>query len=188
MALQPNGKAVVAGTCQSSTSLSFCAVRYNRDGTLDTTFGTNGKTITTVVSDSDSAQALTLQNDGKIVLAGSCRNGASFDFCAVRYNSDGSIDTSFATNGKLLLTIGSGGVRLTTIAVQRDEKLILIGDCNTSSNGDFCAARFHPNGILDTSFGVNGIVITQVGAGFDYSKASTVQPDGKILVADVPTR
>jgi uncharacterized delta-60 repeat protein len=124
-----------------------------------------------------------LQNDGKIVLAGTCRNGDSFYFCAIRYNNDGSADTTFATNGKLLLTIGSGGGRLTTIAVQRDEKLVLIGDCNTSSNGDFCAARYHPNGILDTSFGVNGIVITQVGTGFDYVKASTVQPDGKILVA-----
>ena len=107
VAIQPNGKIVVAGECQ----FDFCVARYNANGTLDTTFNTTRKVITPVGAAADLARAVALQSDGKIVVAGSCDYEIlaspqifAAKFCMVRYTTAGALDASFNGTGKLLIT------------------------------------------------------------------------------------
>ena len=86
MTLQPDGKVLLAGTCFNGTNTNFCAARYHPNGTLDITWNSTGKVITPIGSSYDAANALTLQPDGKVILAGQCYNGANYDFCAARYD------------------------------------------------------------------------------------------------------
>lgn len=77
---------MLAGYCSNGSNSDFCALRYNTNGTLDTSFGSSGKVITPVATGDDNAYAVTLQPDGKLVLAGYCFDGTNFDFCAIRYD------------------------------------------------------------------------------------------------------
>ena len=86
MTLQPDGKVLLAGYCSNGTNGDFCAARYLANGSLDTTWNGTGKVMTAIGSDNDFAAAMTLQPDGKVVLAGNCSNGTNFDFCAARYD------------------------------------------------------------------------------------------------------
>ena len=76
-------------------------------GSLDTTFGTGGKVTTSIGSSYDVANALGIQSDGRIVVAGSSYNGSNYDFALVRYNANGSLDTTFGTGGIVTTSIGS---------------------------------------------------------------------------------
>jgi uncharacterized delta-60 repeat protein len=100
-AIQANQKIVVAGTSSSSVSgKDYTVLRYNTDGSLDGTFGTSGTVTTDVqVGSDDVAYCLAIQADGKIILAGYSDNGTNKDAALVRYNTDGSIDTTFGNNG-----------------------------------------------------------------------------------------
>ena len=86
----------------------FALVRYNTDGSLDTSFDSDGKVTTAIGSANDSAFSVAIQSDGKIVVAGYSDNGSNDDFALVRYNTDGTLDTSFDSDGKVTTAIGSG--------------------------------------------------------------------------------
>ena len=85
IALQPDGKIVVAGYCWNGSNYDFCLARYQANGALDTSFGSNGTIISPIGSHGDEAYAIALQPDGKIVVAGACDNGSNSDFCLARY-------------------------------------------------------------------------------------------------------
>ena len=186
--IQPDGKLVMAGYC-SGAGMDFCAMRLNADGSLDATFNTTGTLLLpvgSVVNGNDTAAALALQPDGKFVLAGYCSNGVNLDFCAVRLNSDGTLDTSFNSTGKLLLAVGAGDDYATGVAVQSDGKLLLSGYCVNAGNNDFCVARLNSDGSLDKTFnptGTPGKATYAVAAGHDKATSIVVQPDGKVVVA-----
>ena len=82
-------------------------MRYNTDGTLDTSFDSDGKVTTAIGSGNDDACSVAIQSDGKIVVAGDSNNGSNDDFALVRYNTDGTLDTSFDSDGKVTTAIGS---------------------------------------------------------------------------------
>ena len=111
VALQRDGKIIAAGNTSAGSQYVFALARYNADGNLDATFGTGG-TVTTAFGsavESDSANAVVLQADGKIVAAGSAQIGTqSFAFGLARYNPDGSLDMTFATSGKTTAAFGGG--------------------------------------------------------------------------------
>ncbi len=181
--LQPDGKVVLAGTCYNGTNDDFCALRYLANGTLDLSFGSGGKAITSIGTSIVVATAVALQPDGKLVLAGYCFNGTSFDFCALRYFANGTLDPSFGSGGKVITSVGVGGDRANAVAVQPDGKLVLVGNCSNGTNDDFCALRYLANGTLDPSFGSGGTVITAVGTAGDIATAVALQPDGKLVLA-----
>ena len=183
LAIQPDGKIVVAGYCSISGNNDFCLARYLASGALDSSFGTTGKVITAIGPDYDNASAIALQPDGKIVVAGYCFNGSNTDFCLARYLASGTLDTSFNTTGKVITAIGASDDYATSLALQPDGKIVLAGYCSNGSNNDFCIARYLPSGALDTSLNSTGKVITAIGAGNDYASAIAQQPDGKIVVA-----
>jgi uncharacterized delta-60 repeat protein len=167
LVLQSDGKIIVAGGADSGLALA----RYNPDGSLDTSFGTGGKVVTAVaVSGGAEAHAIALQTDGKIVVGGS--NGDSSDFVLARYNPNGTLDTSFGTDGIVITATGY----LTALALQPDGKIVAAGGPR------FTVARYNPDGSLDTSFGTGGTVTTDLLPGFEQANGVVLQPDGKIVV------
>ncbi len=183
MALQPDGKIVVAGFSEgATTSDDFAVARYNADGTLDASFGTGGYVLTVFDADYDDAYALLLQPDGKIVAAGYTYNGANTDFALARYNADGSLDSSFGAGGKVTTDIASRNNYLFAAALQPDGKIVVCGysDGATTSD-DFAVARYNVNGTLDTSFGTGGYVLTVFNVHYDDAYSLLLQPDGKIV-------
>jgi uncharacterized delta-60 repeat protein len=152
------------------------------DGSLDPTFGTNGIVITDLGSNTDSGNAVILQSDGKIIMAGSAQLDAANPFhrtpIIVRYHSNGTVDTSFGAGGGIITEVGSfSGSK---IAIQSDGKLIVAG----SSQGDFALARYNSNGSLDTSFGQNGIATLHfLDDSSERCSDVAIQSDGRIILA-----
>ena len=188
LAVQSNGKILLGGYCynNSSGNRNFCIARFNSNGTLDATFGSlgnSGKVIQSIGSFYDAGQSLAIQPDGKILFGGECIDGIiNSDFCIARFNSNGTLDTSFGTGGKVIQPIGSFYDAGQSFAIQPDGKILLGGSCQGVSNFDFCIARFNSDGTLDTSFGSpNGFIIQPIGLFNDVGHSLAIQPDGKIL-------
>jgi uncharacterized delta-60 repeat protein len=172
--VQENGKIIATGyTCVSINNNDFALARYNIDGSLDKTFGIDGK-VTTDFLGVDGASSVVLAS-GKIVVAG----GAKSDFALSRYNNDGSLDISFDGDGKVTTDFGSQSDYGSALVVQLDGKILVAGQ----ANGNFALARYNIDGSLDTGFGVNGKVNTDFGSNFDYGHCVALQKDGKIVMA-----
>lgn len=187
VAIQSDGKVVVAGYAQinliAGTAVYFAAVRYNTDGTLDTGFDSDGKCATTVGSGDAFGYAVALQSDGKIVLAGYASNGSNNDFAVIRYNSDGTLDIGFDSDGRVMTAVGSGGDAVYDVVIQPDGKIVAAGVSHNGTNYDIAVVRYNSNGTLDTGFDGDGIVITPIGSGDEYGYGVALQQDGKIVVA-----
>ncbi len=184
VAIQPDGKIVAAGFAGTSGSdRDHALARYNPDGTLDPTFGTGGKVITSF-NGFDEAAAMALQADGKIVTAGfSGPASGSFDFALARLNPDGSLDPTFGTGGKVIIDFGGPGEEQgRSVAVQPDGKIVVAGISIVGGTFDFALARLNPDGSLDPTFGTGGKVTTDFGSS-DGGSSVAIQPDGKIVVA-----
>jgi uncharacterized delta-60 repeat protein len=178
ISIQTDGKIVVAGysSDQNANNDDIVVIRYNLNGSLDSTFGTNGGVIITPVGYfMDDAYALSIQADGKIVVAGDTYNGTRSDIVIVRYNSDGSLDNTFGTNGIAISTrVGNANA----MSIQTDGKIVIAG----SSDYRFMVARYNSNGMIDNTFGTNGVVTTSIYSD-DEANAMSIQTDGKIVVA-----
>jgi uncharacterized delta-60 repeat protein len=152
-------------------------------GDLDPSFGSGGRVYTDFGGD-DRAFALSLQPDGKIVVAGTSSvhgSGTGGNFALARYNVDGSLDATFGTGGKVITDfINNGSDEAHVLALQPDGKIVAAG--HVAWGFDFALARYNPDGSLDVSFGNGGKVITS-DAGYDWFSAVALQPDGKIVVA-----
>ena len=185
MALQGDGKIVVAGSTSNGSKRSFAVVRYKVDGSLDTSFNGTGKAATSVGSSDDVCYGVALQSTGEIVLAGSSFNGANNDFAVVRYHADGSLDTSFNGTGKTTTAIGGGDDVAYGVAVQNTGEIVAAGSSSNGANLDFAAVRYKAGGNLDTSFNTTGTVMTAVGAADDIGYGLALQSDGKIVLAGV---
>jgi uncharacterized delta-60 repeat protein len=192
--VQADGKIVAGGMATgASTGLDFALVRYNTDGSLDTLFGNRGWATTDFFGRSDVITDMELLPNGKFVVVGGATNPytRSVDFALARYNSNGSLDTSFATYGAPGVAVqdffGKDDVAYAT-TLQPDGKIVVGGlafNPYTNSN-DVALARFNADGSLDTTFatyGAPGVVTSDFAKGYDQSLALAIQPDGKILSA-----
>jgi uncharacterized delta-60 repeat protein len=182
VAIQANGKIIAAGgTAPGGFCCQFALVRYNSDGSLDMSFGSGGK-VTTFFGGIATASSVAIQADGKIIAAGSKFDPFGTGFALARYNSDGSLDTSFGSAGKVITSFGGASDGVTGVATQVDGKVVATG--GGGPGNDFLAARYNSDGSLDTSFGSGGKVTTDFG-GFDGANAVSIQADGKIVAAGV---
>ncbi len=182
LALQPDGKIVVAGVSLVQR-FDFAVVRYNPNGSLDQTFGTGG-TVTTPVGDSDDfAISVSVQRDGKLILAGYSFNGVGKDFAIVRYNANGSLDPTFGHGGKVITPIGNLDDCGQSAVIQNDGKIVQVGLIFNATAADFGVVRYDTDGSLDQTFGIGGKVITAVSKNMnDYAYWAAIQADGKIVV------
>lgn len=173
--IQPDGKIIIGGN--TGVMESFITARYLPDGSLDENYGVNGVVTTHLDHHTSYANALALQADGKIIAAGTKDDGDR-NMLAVRYLTDGSVDESFGNNG-FANPIFKNGSEAKSVLLQPDGKIILSGWSNNFSN--FAMARLDSNGTVDSSFGENGLVVTDIGPN-ERSTASALQPDGKIIL------
>jgi uncharacterized delta-60 repeat protein len=197
--IQPDGKIVAVGTYSAGGKQSFALIRYTenvhsgRTGIVDTSFGTNGKVITDIGTNSiDSANAAVMQSGGKIVVAGSTCVSGICDFALVRYNSDGTLDRTFGTKGKVITDIQGNSDEAFAVAIQSIQsvdRIVAAGrTCSQNQGCGLALVRYDSNGTLDTSFGTNGTgMVTTWSArhqGSAVANAVAIQPvDGKIVVA-----
>jgi len=184
--VQPDGKILLGGDFYSANGYSFAVIRYDSSGQLDTAFGDNGIAICQVGATSltdNIGNAIGLQSDGKIVLAGGTYNAGGYDFTSLRFNTDGSLDSSYGTFGVVLTAIGAGNDNCYSMAIQPDDKIILGGDIEVGSAYQFALVRYTADGILDNTFGNAGIRIDSLGANDDdYGYSLLVQADKKIIL------
>jgi uncharacterized delta-60 repeat protein/CSLREA domain-containing protein len=182
VAVQSDGKIVVAGATAGG---GFGLVRYNADGSLDTTFGANGIVNTSFPGLSDaSAWSIALQGDGMILVGGSANNGPVGEFVLARYTSAGVLDSSFGTGGKTVAAFaGYSYAAAAGLAIQADGSIVVVGKADSGSAQFFALARYTSAGVLDASFGTNGEVVSGV-AGFNVVIATgvAIQADGKIVL------
>ena len=184
--LQSDGKIVVAGYSYSGGQSDFALVRYNTNGSLDTTFDIDGKIVTDIgAAIADNARSVAVQSDGKIVVAGFSNIGATSDFVLVRYNVNGSLDTTFDSDGKVTTDIGTNsGDTALTVVLQSDGKIVAAGYSDVGGSGDFALVRYNVDGSLDATFDNDGKVVSDIGTLSDDAANSVVlQSDGKIVVA-----
>jgi uncharacterized delta-60 repeat protein len=170
-------------TSTSSGFFNFALVRYNGNGSLDTAFGNQGIVLTNF-GQFDDARALALQGDGKLVAAGVTNNGTSTLLALARYNNDGSLDTSFGTNGQVTTNLGRLNQAIQSLALSPDGKLVVAGSYAPPGPSQFFLARYNTNGSLDTTFGNAGTVLTAIDPEDDNGAAGIgFLPDGTLVAA-----
>jgi uncharacterized delta-60 repeat protein len=184
LALQPDGKIVVAGSSYDNDAghKVFAVARFNSDGTLDPTFGGDGRVLTPISTADDAgdeeAFALALAPDGAIVLAGGTGIFPA-DFAAARYLPNGTLDASFGNGGTVVTDLG-GEDKAAAVGIQPDGKIVLAGR-GVNNDDDWALLRYLPNGDLDPAFGDGGKVATDFNGGEDWIGGLVIRPDGAIV-------
>jgi uncharacterized delta-60 repeat protein len=184
VAVQPDGKIVVAGSIGGAAADDFLLGRFNADGSPDATFGIGGRVTTDFDGRTDQGEGVVVQPDGKLIVAGSSsvldstRIPTDPRAVLVRYNADGSLDASFAVGGKLTVA-GAALTGAQDVAVQADGKIVAVG----SQQSNFAVWRFNVDGSPDAGFGEQGVARADVRVdGGDFAEGVAVQPDGRIVV------
>ena len=177
VAIQSNGKVVVVGGCDGE----FAIVRYNADGTLDTSFSGDGIELLQFPSASSScATKVLIMSDGKILVGGT----SDGDFAMVRLTSGGAVDTTFGTSGYVTTDMNSGSTDsvsdMVLQTISSTSKIILGGTATYSSLDHMALARYSLGGTLDSTFGASGKVVTNV-AGYDSINSLAIDGSGKIV-------
>ena len=191
IAVDANGGIVVAGLKGDQHGNDPMIIRLDASGVLDPSFGSSGETVINFrgAPENAGAYALAIQADGRIVIGGFTTTWSGdyvpSQFALARVTSDGSLDASFGTGGKVLTAFpGSGADSLTALTLQTDGKIVAVGDTtSTNQNQKFAVARYLVDGQLDPSFGAGGLVSS--GLSNDYASGAVgvaIQPDGRIDV------
>jgi uncharacterized delta-60 repeat protein len=185
--LQPDGKIIIVGYSRdASANYDFAVVRLNENGTPDATFGTNGVVITSTSNTSDYAQGVTVQSDNKIVVCGKGVGNNGMTFTVARYNTGGSLDTSFDGDGITRTQFSTGLSEAYKVKIQSDGKIVAAGAAafGDFTNTAFGFARYNTDGSPDTGFGENGTAVVEVRTGAARQNVVNdflFQPDGKIV-------
>lgn len=182
VAIQANGRIVVVGRTIGRRYGEFGLARYRADGRLDASFGDDGIVTTNMAKREDSATAVAIQPDGRIVVVGTANIRKRWVFAIARYDREGTLDAGFGRGGKVRIGFTQGGDDAAAdVAIQPDGKIVVVG---TSFQLDrFALARLDRDGTLDTTFDDDGKVTTNAGDGTDSGGAVAIQPDGRIVVA-----
>ncbi len=161
---------------------SFVFIPSSWADDLDATFGADGVVITSLDHFGDSARAVIIDKNQRILVAGVSGNGSNLDFSVARYREDGSLDKSFNFDGLLTTQIGSEDDEAQAIALQTDGKVVVAGYSYNGLDTDFALVRYNEDGSLDMGFGLGGIVSLPMGSGDDAIHTLAVQEDGSILI------
>jgi uncharacterized delta-60 repeat protein len=142
VSVQVDGKIVVAGYSYSSYNHSFALVRYHTNGLIDHTFGLAGIITTRIGDEGTTAKSAGILYDGKIIDIGYKHNKSDYDFALARYNSDGSTDNTFSTNGQMSTLVENSNDYCNALAIQPDGKIIVAGSSSLGSDEKFSIARY----------------------------------------------
>jgi uncharacterized delta-60 repeat protein len=182
VAVQGEGKIVAAGLAEVPGTFEFALARYNADGSLDATFDGDGLVTTDFAADFDEARGVAIQGDGKIVAAGHARVSGNLEFALARYNTDGSLDPTFDTDGKVTTDFAGSNDVAKGVAIRGDGKIVAAGRADVPGTS-FGLGRYNTDGSLDPTFDGDGKVTTDFGSGFDEAQGVAIQANGKIVAA-----
>lgn len=177
VAVQAGGKVIVAG----KVGTDALVLRFNPDGTLDTTFNRTGYAVYSNSGKTSSAEAVAIQADGKIVVAGHCGS----DVLLLRYKQDGTLDQTFSADGVGLFTVKSESTeQASAVAIQADGKIVVSGRTRSGEIWDVLLMRISNSGNIDSTFGGSGFVTySGQSGGDDQANAVALQADGKIVTS-----
>ena len=180
MLIQPDSAILVAGYVYDPGGIAFGIARFLYDGTPDPAFGAGGSAVTLYPGDATSqARSIALQSDGKIVVAG----GGSAGFAVVRFNTDGSVDSTFGAGGLVTIDFSEGNDQATGIAVLPDDRILLAGYASGLTSDSIAIARLEANGALDATFTGGGKFRTSYPTLPSLGRALYLMPDGRFVVA-----
>ena len=192
--MQSDGKIVVGGFVDNASNKDqWVLARINTNGTLDTSFGGNSTGMMELslcgitsacgsMNGSSRIERLAIQSDGKIIAAGPQNvDDATSNFAVVRLNTNGTLDTSFSSDGLHAFDLGAGNKdKLKAMKLQSNGKIVVAGH---NDSKDFGVARLNTNGTMDSTFGGgDGIIITDFGGSNDKAHDLVIETDGKIVV------
>lgn len=187
VAVQGDGRIVVVGSTRARAGFAgddnFGVRRFNSDGSLDASFGAGGIVSTDFSGLADSAKAVALQSDGKIVVAGQTQGALGTDLAVVRYNTDGSLDASFGNGGRVITDVAGGVDFATALALQPDGRIVVLARVSLAGSNVVAIpalVRYGTSGAPDSGFGANGKVVGATSGPADHL---ALQADGKLLVA-----
>ena len=189
---QSDGKLVVAGAAgvagaadEAGDFHEIGLARLTSNGTLDASFGTNGKVTLDLGGTDDFASGLVEQPDGKLVVAGATNSSGTYRMAFARFNADGTTDTTFGDGGATIVDLGAGTESRATWLVRQPDGRLVAGGMAVASGGtsDFAVVRLTADGALDSTFDGDGWRVTDIGGGADSASSIAFQPDGKLLLA-----
>lgn len=197
LALEPNPNGddrIVIGTVDLSShpwysDHDFTISRYYSNGSVDTSFGTSGTVITDFDGRSDEVYALGVDSQGRIVAAGSStlypsETGDYYDFALARYTTDGTLDQSFGTGGKVRTDLGSPYDEAYAMTIGSGDTILAAGYAWLNDQSDYALAKYNVDGSLDTSFGVDGKVVSDFGDDDEVAASLAIDAAGNVIVAD----
>ncbi len=185
------GKIYVTGYSYNGSNYDMYVIRMNNDGSLDTSFGTNGKVVVNNIAGGnryDAGCALYVDSNGKVYVTGESSNGRNSDMYVIKINSDGSLDNLFGANGKVVLNNiagGNGGDYGNSLYVDSNGKIYVTGSSSNGRDYDMYVIRINSDGSLDNLFGTNGkVVVNNIagGNGWDSGNSIYVDSNGKVYV------
>lgn len=180
------GLVYVAGHCTIDFgNTDFCVVRYSASGTLDTGWNGTGKVTTPIAANgADLAKAIAVDpNTGQVLVVGTCSVGGLFQFCSARYLGSGALDAAWGVAGKLVTPFADNGGQANAVKIEASGTVLVAGGCFSGTVNGVCSVRLQSNGVLDSSWGAQGYVITPSGANGDAANAIAVDSQGRVLLA-----
>ncbi len=191
IAIQDDGNILATGFSIDSDGYHIAMARLNPAGKLNLSFGDGGTTFFNIGRGNDFSEALVLQDDGKILIGAhswvSSNPILKYDYAVVRLNSDGTFDTSYGENGFAKARIVEGENYTTDILLQENGKAIIIGNTVDEMKQDLAILRFNADGSLDTTFGKDGKISTDINGRVDKANAAILDKSGKILLVGFST-
>jgi uncharacterized delta-60 repeat protein len=180
VALQADGKILIGGYHDVNGDKQFAVGRILSGGSMDVSFDPDGWIVKNLTNTgSEIVHSVAVQNDGKILLAGESNGEVAIS----RLNSDGTDDAGFADNGTFIDPLMANDDLLYSVIVQPDDMILAAGGGSIDDNVDFLLLRLTADGILDATFGTNGIVYTNFNGSNDFAHSVLLQADDKIVAA-----
>jgi uncharacterized delta-60 repeat protein len=191
VAVLSDGRILVSGSVPDTLPTDFALLRFNTNGSPDTTFGGGDGIATAHFRDQDSALDMAVQSDGRVVLAGSVLNpGEPLSDALAQFDSDGNLDLSFDGDGKVIGPPSADSYSATGLAIQSDGAIVTVGSVAfgpTVSDVRSVVSRYTSNGSLDPAFGSGGRVIADFPGNWALSGGGAIQSDGKIVLVGAQT-
>jgi uncharacterized delta-60 repeat protein len=181
IAIQSDGNIVVTGYTKTDAGFEVLTARYDANGSLDNSFGTDGIVRYDGGHGNAGARGIVIQADGNIVVSGSNSNGTDLDVILLRYNSDGSLDPGFGTAGVVVYDSGTGNDNGRRLGLQQGDKIVVVGNTHNGTDYDALVLRYDADGVADEAFGNAGVASFNLCEGDDYGEAVAIQRNQNIV-------
>lgn len=177
------GRAIVAGYTSNGSNIDFAVSRYTAAGALDASFGGTGFVTIDFGASDDYGYSVIVDSQNRVIVGGRTYNGSNYDFAVVRLIATGVLDASFDSDGKQTFAFGASDEGATGVAVDSQDRVIVVGYTHNGSNRDFAVARLTAAGALDLGFDSDGKQTFAFGTADDTASNVAVDSQDRVLIA-----